>query len=491
MEVRFTLVRTSVNKTMLRRALLVITLIWLSAVSIAQEVIGLYMQGELIGFSRSSSGPDTVAGKPMTKQVSRTYMKTGLLGSPVVITIDIVTWIGSNGKPTLMKYDMVSAGRSNKVEANYVDDKVHLTIDNSGDKSRKTLAMPKDAPIVDDALNALLESGAGVGVSRKFYVLDPMTASFVLNTVTAKGKTKATVDGKEIDANLVEVVEPRMTMRVFLSEKGDFLYAEALGQMEMRPITPKQAEEFEASDARGTSDLAEATRIRVTPPLGNPAEYRSATYRFEGGTFGRAPQDASQRFRQEGSAWIATISPVVPQPKGAVTIQAAAKQQPTWTAAGLNIPSGDPNLKKLARGIVGKETNSVKAALLLGRHVHSIMRPNAGIGVLRNANEILRTKEGVCRDYAILLATLMRSAGMPARVASGLVYQDGSFYYHAWVESWDGARWFGVDATRPNLDVTPGHIKLAQGTVEDAFMFTFLDRASVKVIRTERKGTSG
>jgi hypothetical protein len=123
-----------------------------------------------------------------------------------------------------------------------------------------------------------------------------------------------------------------------------------------------------------------------------------------------------------------------------------------------------------------------KAGDQVRAYVKSIMVPNAGIGVLRDANDVLTTKEGVCRDYAILTATLLRASGIPARVASGLVYFGGQFYYHAWAEAYDGKQWLGFDSTSNEAQISAAHIKLADGAVEDAFAFTFLEGASIKVV---------
>ena len=79
-----------------------------------------------------------------------------------------------------------------------------------------------------------------------------------------------------------------------------------------------------------------------------------------------------------------------------------------------------------------------------------------------------------------------RAAGVPTRLASGLVSWDGTFYYHAWCEVWDGARWIGVDSTTADKQLAANHVKLSDGDVERAFTFTFLDRAKVEVLGSRR-----
>jgi len=93
------------------------------------------------------------------------------------------------------------------------------------------------------------------------------------------------------------------------------------------------------------------------------------------------------------------------------------------------------------------------------------------------AVEVAGSKQGDCTEHTVLTAGLCRAAGIPARVACGIVYADGFagreniFGGHAWVECYIGDKWVGVDATRGagNFDLT--HIMLAtgNGNPEDFF----------------------
>ena len=138
-------------------------------------------------------------------------------------------------------------------------------------------------------------------------------------------------------------------------------------------------------------------------------------------------------------------------------------------------------MKELAKGILAGEKNLVKAASLIRAYVHKTLRPNAGMGILRDAREVLKTGEGVCRDYAILTATLMRAAGIPTKLVTGMVYYQDRFYFHAWVEAWDGKRWLGYDSTLDQNRLSATHIKLAQGSLADAFLMPVISGAKIVV----------
>jgi transglutaminase-like putative cysteine protease len=136
----------------------------------------------------------------------------------------------------------------------------------------------------------------------------------------------------------------------------------------------------------------------------------------------------------------------------------------------------------LAKKIVGSTTDTAKAAEKIRSHVNSIMTPDAGIGILRDANEVLKTRVGVCRDYAILTATLCRAAKLPTKLASGLVSFDGTFYYHAWVEVFTGTKWVPYDSIPSAPEFSATHVKLSEGNVDTAFAFTVLSGAKIEVL---------
>jgi len=445
--------------------------------------LGLYMQGNKLGYASYSSAKDSLNGKPVTRSDSKTMMSTGLLGTAMVIEIDSRTWTSASGSPVRMDYAMSSAGRTQKVVANFLPGKISCAIDNAGTKSTKTIPLTKEmGKIVDDPLTELLASGLKLGAKRKVMVLDPTTVSLVRNDLLVKGVTNVTVkDGKTAKATLVEIVDPRATTRVYLETSGAIIKVEGPMGIEMYPESREMA--MAKADAyRPSADLAFATSLKTDKPIKDPGTVKYLKLRITGRDLARVPTDDHQTVKKDGEGWVVEIHPPIIQGSKGALISDAARQQSQWTRPSLNIPSDSPRFKILAAQVIGTKKSTNDAALAIKDYVYGIMRPNAGIGVLRNANDVLTTKEGVCRDYAILTATLLRAANIPTRVASGLVNWDGDFYYHAWVEIWNGKRWLGVDSTTPAAQISASHVKLASGSVEEAFTFTFLEKAKIEVL---------
>jgi len=102
-------------------------------------------------------------------------------------------------------------------------------------------------------------------------------------------------------------------------------------------------------------------------------------------------------------------------------------------------------------------------------------------GPARAPDETLRVGKGACRDVALLLAEILRSCGLAARLASGYLregesetrHAEGSL--HAWTEAFlPGAGWIALDPTHgifgnhnficAAVGITPGDVTPISGT---------------------------
>ncbi len=98
-------------------------------------------------------------------------------------------------------------------------------------------------------------------------------------------------------------------------------------------------------------------------------------------------------------------------------------------------------------------------------------------------------RRGVCRDFAHLMATFARAAGIPARLVSAYALDLQPPDFHAIVEVWLDGGWRLVDATR--LAKPEGLVRIAVGrdATDIAFMTVFgsttLNQQSVKVTRVD------
>ena len=93
--------------------------------------------------------------------------------------------------------------------------------------------------------------------------------------------------------------------------------------------------------------------------------------------------------------------------------------------------------------------------------VHDSLKKEVTIGI-PSALHVLHTRVGDCNEHAQLFVALARASGIPARVASGLAYVDGKFYYHAWAEI-VLRTWVAVDPTFGQFPADASHIRFVTG----------------------------
>jgi transglutaminase-like putative cysteine protease len=110
---------------------------------------------------------------------------------------------------------------------------------------------------------------------------------------------------------------------------------------------------------------------------------------------------------------------------------------------------------------VGLERDPRAIAEKLNTWVHDSLKKEVVFSI-PNALEILRTKRGDCNEHTQLYVALARAIGLPARVATGLAYLRGKFYYHAWPEVWLND-WVAVDPTFGQFPADAAHLRFAVG----------------------------
>jgi len=152
---------------------------------------------------------------------------------------------------------------------------------------------------------------------------------------------------------------------------------------------------------------------------------------------------------------------------------------PEYLAASAIVDPSEPSVRAIAAEATVGAADPWAKAQRLTRWVAEHMTFDAGIA-FAPAAELARDRHGTCAGYAVLLASLLRAAGIPARVDMGLVYAGGIFGGHAWVEARIDRRWVPLDAALPSdgpadaarialdrgpLDAGPGAMVTAFGQV--------------------------
>jgi hypothetical protein len=122
---------------------------------------------------------------------------------------------------------------------------------------------------------------------------------------------------------------------------------------------------------------------------------------------------------------------------------------------------GNILLVQKAVAIVGLERDPRAIAEKLNRWVYDSLKKEVTFSI-PNALDVLRARKGDCNEHTQLYVALARSLKIPARIATGLAYVRGKFYYHAWPEVFLGD-WVAVDPTFGQFPADAAHLRFAIG----------------------------
>jgi transglutaminase-like putative cysteine protease len=141
-------------------------------------------------------------------------------------------------------------------------------------------------------------------------------------------------------------------------------------------------------------------------------------------------------------------------------------------------------LQEQAASIVGEEKDALRAVTLISSWVYNYLEKRPTLSI-PNALEVYKRRAGDCNEHSVLFAALARAAGIPTRVAAGLLYAEGRFFYHAWDEVFVG-EWVAVDPLMNQVPADPTHIRLILGELDrQVQLVRVLGRLGIKVIDYE------
>jgi hypothetical protein len=117
------------------------------------------------------------------------------------------------------------------------------------------------------------------------------------------------------------------------------------------------------------------------------------------------------------------------------------------------------------------------------RWVYDSVKKEITVGI-PSALHVLHTRTGDCNEHTQLFTAIARAAGIPTRIAAGLVYVDGKFYYHAWPEVMLRG-WVAVDPTFGQFPADAAHLRFVTGGLaRQAELLRLVGNLRIQVLRT-------
>ncbi len=270
------------------------------------------------------------------------------------------------------------------------------------------------------------------------------------------GREKIVVDGKEYNAHKASMTMGKLEMVTWFGEDGLPLIEEAPPAMRSERVEVARIASEAASDA--LVDILSMFRVRIDTVIPDGVFVHRMRVRLDG------VDTVAVKLNWETQKVVShdplTVDIAVPKVTDAA-LGLPVTAETSFLRPSLTIQSDAPAIRAKAKEVAGDNRDAVAVARKLVSWTFAALdkEPTASYPT---ALDVLKNMKGDCNEHAVLLAALARAAGIPAKIAVGLVHLNGAFYYHAWNEFYLNG-WVPVDATFGEFPASALHLKLAEG----------------------------
>jgi len=361
--------------------------------------------------------------------------------------------------------------------------RLSLAIDSGGSTRTETRELA-DAPVLSLNLSRLLANGGLVpGTKHMRTVLDPATLQSAAMTVTVGDRAVVRANDTVIPAFRVETEFRGLKTTSWVTDTGDVVREESpLGLMTIRE-SPERARGL-AVPGRVQADLLQAAAIVPTMRgrIDEPRDVRRLKLRLTGADVPADELDGDGQNADGNVIEIVDPRSLQPGPREA-NLERYLKAEPL-------LESDAPEIRAEAERAVRGATDDRGRAERLTRYVNGLLDKKPTVS-LPSAREVLRTKVGDCNEHTALFVAMARSIGMPSRIAVGLVFMHGAFYYHAWPEVYiaEGngrGLWLPVDPTLNQYPADATHLRVTRGGLDkQAVVLPLIGRLQMTVLDVE------
>jgi hypothetical protein len=300
---------------------------------------------------------------------------------------------------------------------------------------------------------AVVRLGLEPGKRYRFPLFNPATMSTEDAYVTVETKETIKVGDSDLAVYKLKESFQGMEATAWITQEGETIKEESpLGYSLLKET---QVEAMKR-DKRGPAvDIIALVKI-PSNPIENPGKVAVLRARLSGAPLEGFELDGGRQAWKDGIIEVRSMAGASSYEIPSTEQDLAAELKPTML-----VQSDDKAIREQAAAIVKKEKDARAAAKLLNTWVYDTINKQPVVSI-PSAVEVLKQKVGDCNEHTTLYTAFARAAGIPSRMAAGIVYLKNGFYYHAWPEIWLG-EWTAIDPTFNQFPADATHIRFVTG----------------------------
>jgi hypothetical protein len=443
---------------------------------------GVFYRGKRIGYVREQFTPS--ANGYRAEQSGELILN--LLGRERRVRMEGAAETGRKGELRRFTFRLSTAARRSAFETTVigevVGDELRLRIRSGGSPERtETRIVVEPIVLPLNLYYALAAQGLNPGDTYRLRLFDPMTVSEGDAEIVVREREIVRWAGREEEAFRLSTTFAGLTTIAWVNERGEVLQEETPLGWTLTKEAPGSG--LHATGSSGSPDILAMSAVPAIGFAGDASSLSEATLELTNFPDSFEALAGGRQTREGDRVIIREETPPFTGPE-----VLAGEELTRSLASDSFIQVSAPSIRELASRIaIGN--SDVEKAEAIHKWVYENLTKTPTLSI-PSAAEILEQRVGDCNEHAVLFTALARAASIPTRIATGLAYTSGQFYYHAWPEVFVG-RWLAVDPTLGQFPADPLHLRLLVGGIDKQYeVLTVLGRgASIEIVaKKERRG---
>src|SRR4051794_27534936 len=446
---------------------------------------GVYYRGEKIGFTVSQTVP-TDEGFDLQEDGR---LQMSLLGATTPATLRTTAHVDRAFALRAFEFSLDPGTGPVQVRGRIDGRRLSLDITTPSGTRSDVRELEEPPALSQNISRRLANGGLKTGARYQWMVFDPATLrNSKVNVEVGRRELVRGPGATPLPAFRVEMEFAGLKTSSWITDTGEVVREESpLGLITVRESA--DSARAMAVSRRMQVDLLQAAAVapRMLTPIPEPRDVRLMRIRLGGVDIPAADLD--------GGAQHLNGDVLELRDPQAMTPQRGDPDTARYLAAEAFIESDAPEIVAEAEKAVNGVTGARARAERLTRYVNALLDKKPTVS-LPSAREVLRTKVGDCNEHTALYVAMARAIGIPARIAVGLVYIHGAFYYHAWPEVYisEGRRaespglglWLPVDPTLNEFPANATHLRLARGGLDKQMVIVpLMGKLTMDVLEVE------
>lgn len=434
-----------------------------------ESFAGVYFRDGRIGYVKNRQVPEASGGSHLSQEA---YLRLNILEQVHPVHLLVEADLAGDGRLRNFDFQLTSPFYTMRARGKVEGTRVDFTLNTGKEEINDSITLAQAPYLSTNRRGYLLTQNLKSGDKVRLPYFDPLSLTGKDTVIEYLGYDKQLINGRVYRLHQFSETFAGVKISFWLDDEGKVVKEESPAGFVFLAEPEFQATDLPAAGREILSSVSVAIKGKIPDDYATRQELRFRLTLPEGGEFelNRDRQVFNgKELTVRREALPSETARACPGPKDAL-------------ASTPYIQTGNQVIGRQVTAILGDTKGELAKVRKLATWVFENLEKRPVLGI-PDALTTLETRQGDCNEHAALFAALARRAGIPTRVAAGVTYHAGSFYYHAWNEVCLDGRWISLDTTKNQLPADVTHLRFVNGETDEQIKIgALLGKLGIEVV---------